>query len=132
MGHLLDMIRDPKWLAEREAEAKAQAEEDAKRREQEEAAQRQHRVHVKTNTVRDSLNNLHEEGWSETTRENVYEPATYPHSGRIVLEHPCQDYALVYTYSMSEDSSDYPGDNVKIAWRKADFVERVVYDVVCR
>lgn len=127
MGRLLDYIRSPEYATKRAAKETAHREtlEQQKR----EAAERD--KHRRDNTVRETLNNLREEGWRETTVDLMPAP-TYPDTGRIVLEHPVHDYALVYMYVIYKDSSDYPGDNAKINWRKADIVERTVFDVEWR
>jgi hypothetical protein len=127
MGRLLDYIRSPEYAAKVQADAQAAADR-ATQRQREDAERDKHR---RDNTVRETLNNLREEGWHETTVDLMPAP-TYPDTGRIVLEHPVHDYALVCTYGIDVDSSDYPGDDAKIAWRKADIVEQTVFDVEMR
>jgi hypothetical protein len=131
MGRLLDHILSPEVVAERE---RAVIEFEEKRiatiaqRKRDTAA---FNKRYAENTVKESLTNLHDEGWHETERA-IHHGETYPTSDTIVLEHPVHDYVLTYRFTMHEDDSDYPGDDAKITWLKCDVVEETIYVTVWR
>jgi hypothetical protein len=63
-----------------------------------------------------SYNELVKLGWKPTSK-NVDTPKTFPESDIIVLEK--DNNFLTHLYSVYTDSSDYPGHENKVYWRKA-------------
>ena len=74
-----------------------------------------------------SYNELSKAGWRPCVRSRVPH-SSWPSSDRIVLEK--DGVALVHTYSMYTDSSDYRGHEYAVGWKECAFKEVTLWDIV--
>lgn len=79
--------------------------------------------------VQASLKQLRADGWSDSTKP-IEAASYYPSAARIVLER--DGSALVHTYRIYDDYSDWPGDDVPVGWQACDLVPVTLYRVVER
>jgi len=75
--------------------------------------------------MKDSLSNLLRAGWSRTTKPIVEK--WYPDAASIVLEKG--EEALVHTYAVYTDSSDYPSDDEIVTWDACVLTAETLYTI---
>ena len=72
-----------------------------------------------------SINEMLSEGWLKV--EDFYPPHSYPEQGFVVVRRGNE--LMMFSYSVYEDSSDYPGEDTRVRWFPA-VMDRVVINKV--